>query len=203
MQDTLLTTHTPASLTAGLGNNPALIIVDAIKGFTDPACPLGHACDAAVGKIQTLIKAFRDRGYLVVFTTVVYDNDEQASVFRAKLPALNVLQRGEPWPELDERLEFATGDLLIEKQWASAFHGTTLATQLEQRGIDSLVVTGFTTSGCVRATAVDGLQYNYPVIVAEDACSDRTPAAHTANLFDLKAKYTQVQSTEDVLKALS
>ena len=197
------TSYSSIDTSISLGNKPALIIVDAIKGFTDPACPLGHDCDAAVAKIQDLVEAFRQHGHLIVFTTVVYDTDDQASVFRAKLPALNVLQRGEPWPELDDRLEFKTGDLLIEKHWASAFHGTTLNTQLKQRGIDSLVVTGFTTSGCVRATAVDGLQNNYPVVVAEDACSDRTPDAHVANLFDLKAKYTTVEKTEVVLREIS
>ena len=186
-----------------IGQSPALIVVDAIKGFTDPNCALGHDCDRAMVHINRLIDAFHTRRAPVALTTVVYDDPSQASVFRRKLPALNLLERAEIWHEFDPRLHRKDTDLIIEKHWASAFHQTTLDAEFKQHGVDSIVVTGFTTSGCVRATAVDGLQNNYPVLVAQDACSDRNPAAHEANLFDLRAKYTDVVSTDEILGKLS
>jgi nicotinamidase-related amidase len=94
------------------------------------------------------------------------------------------------------------GDVLVEKQWASAFFGTGLDSRLRQAGVDSLVVTGLTTSGCVRATAVDGLQYDYPVVVPREAVGDRNSTAHTANLFDLHAKYADVLDLAEVLAQL-
>jgi nicotinamidase-related amidase len=106
------------------------------------------------------------------------------------------------WVSVDARLAPAAGEVLIEKQWASAFHATDIDTRLRQRDVDSLVVTGLSTSGCVRATAVDGLQYDYPVVVPREAVGDRNADAHVANLFDLHAKYADVCSVADVLAHL-
>lgn len=187
----------------GLGRLPALIVVDMIKGFTDPACPLGCSCPEVVAANVQLLQAFHQASLPVYFTTVVYHNVDQAPVFRARIAALEVLTPGSDWIQLDDRLEIRAGDELIEKQWASAFHKTDLDRRLRQRGVDSLVVTGLTTSGCVRATAVDGLQYDYPVVVPREAVGDRNDAAHEANLFDLHAKYADVQSLDEVLAVLS
>lgn len=183
----------------GLGRRPALVVVDVIKGFTDPACPLGSGADAVVAANRRLLGAFRRRGLHVFFTTVVYHSAGVATIFRARLPALNVLQPGSEWVEIDPRLEPQPDEAVIEKQWASAFFGTDLAARLRTAGVDSLVVTGLTTSGCVRATVVDGLQHDFPVVVPREAVGDRNAQAHRANLFDLNAKYADVLNLVDVL----
>ena len=186
----------------GLGQSPALLIVDVIKGFTDPDCPLGSEAASVVEANRQLMEVFHAQRLPVFLTTVVYDNDDQASVFRARVPALNVLERGSHWCEIDSRLPLSSPDTIIEKTHASAFHGTNLADQLQSIGIDSLVVTGLTTSGCVRASAVDGLQHNLKVVIPEEATGDRDPSAHQANLYDLNAKYVDVMPLDKVLALL-
>ena len=186
----------------GLGRKPALIVVDMINGFTDPDCPLGCACPEVVAANATLLREFHSCGLPVYFTTVVYHAAEQATVFRSRIEALNLLTPDSTWVQVDARLDRQPGDELIEKQWASAFHKTDLDQRLRDRGVDSLVVTGLTTSGCVRATAVDGLQYDYRVVVPREAVGDRNEDAHAANLHDLHAKYADVVSVADVVAAL-
>ncbi|MDX1557205.1 MAG: isochorismatase family protein [Xanthomonadales bacterium] len=186
----------------GLGSRPALIVVDVINGFTDPACPLGSPADDVVSACARLLDAFRAHELPVFFTTVVFHDDQQAHVFRRRLPALNVLEPGSHWTMVDERLAPRDGEPVIEKQSASAFFGTDLAGRLTAAGVDSLVVVGLTTSGCVRATAVDGLQHDFPVVVAREATGDRNLEAHEANLLDLDAKYADVVSADEVLSAI-
>lgn len=186
----------------GLGRSPALLVVDMINGFTDPACPLGSNCPEVVAANIELLTAFRDRALPIFFTSVVYHNDQQASVFRAKVPALNVLTPGSHWVDIDSRMGRLASEPLVEKQWASAFYGTDLNSQLRALDVDSLVVTGLTTSGCVRASAVDGLQNNYRTVVALEAVGDRNPEAHQANLFDLNAKYADVLSVAEIVAGL-
>ena len=186
----------------GLGHSPALLVVDVIKGFTDPDCPLGSEAASVVEANHQLMDVFHTESLPVFLTTVVYDHADQASVFRARVPALNVLERGSHWCEIDPRLPLSASDTIIEKTHASAFHGTNLADQLRSAGIDSLVVTGLTTSGCVRASAVDGLQYNFRVVIPEEATGDRDPSAHQANLYDLNAKYVDVMPLDRVLALL-
>lgn len=186
----------------GLGERPALLVVDMVEGFTNPECPLGCDCPEVIAANVTLLEAFRRAGLPVFFTTVVYHDDSQARVFRARLPALNVLTPGSRWVCVDARLAPLAGEVIVEKQWASAFHRTGIDAQLREQRVDSLVVTGLTTSGCVRATAVDGLQYDYPVVVPREAVGDRNRAAHTANLHDLNAKYVDVLGVADVLAHL-
>jgi len=173
-----------------------------ICGFTDPACPLGCECPEVVEANQRLLAVFREKQLPIFFTTVIYHNEDQAAVFRDRISALNVLQPGSKWVQIDPRLDMQPGETLIEKQWASGFHKTDLDQQLRSEGIDSLVVTGLTTSGCVRATAVDGLQYDYKVVVASDAVGDRNQDAHVANLFDLNAKYADVKTSSEIINML-
>ena len=184
----------------GMGKRPALLVVDMIKGFTDAACPLGCDCPEVVAANARLIDAFHAAGLPVVFTTVVYHSENQARVFRDRINALNVLTPDSDWVKVNDRLDMREGDILQEEQWASAFRKTDLDAQLRALNVDSLVVTGLTTSGCVRATAVDGLQYDYPVLVPREAVGDRNPDAHEANLFDLHAKYADVVSLADILE---
>jgi len=185
-----------------LGKRPALVLVDIINGFTDPRCPLGSDADSVVEANQRLLARFRRLELPVFFTTVVYRDAGQARVFRRRLPALEVLQPGSPWVEVDERLQRRENEALIEKCWASSFFATDLAERLSALKVDSLVITGLTTSGCVRATAVDGLQYDYPVFVPREAVGDRNADAHEANLFDIHAKYGDVLALRTLLDTL-
>ncbi len=186
-----------------VGARPALIIVDVIEGFTNPECPLGAPADGVVDAIARLLAAFRASGFPVFYTTVVYHDESQARVFRDRLPALNVLTPDSHWVRVDDRIKPREDEPVLEKRWASSFFGTDLGERLKASGVDSLVVTGLTTSGCVRATAVDGLQNDYPVFVPREAAGDRNPDAHESNLFDLHAKYADVVGVEDLLTRLS
>ena len=183
----------------GLGRRPALVVVDMINGFTDPACALGSQADSVVRANQSLLEAFRRKGLYVCFTTVVYHHEDEARVFRDRLPALNVLQPGSHWVKIDPRLTPRNEEAVVEKKWASGFFATDLAGQLQAAGADSLVVTGLTTSGCVRATVLDGLQHDYRVVVPAEAVGDRNQEAHRANLFDMNAKYADVLDLKRVL----
>ncbi len=183
----------------GLGERPALLLVDVIQGFTDPACPLGSEADSVVDACRALLDVFRRRGLAVFFTTVIYRDESQARVFRQRLPALNVLKPESEWVKIDPRITPVNGETVIEKQWASGFFKTDLAQRLKAADTDSIVIGGLTTSGCVRATAVDGLQNDYRVVIAREATGDRNLAAHESNLFDLQAKYVDVMALQDVL----
>jgi nicotinamidase-related amidase len=185
-----------------LGRRPALLLVDTIEAFTDPGSPLGSESDAVVEACRRLLDAFRGRGLPVCFTTVVYDSPAQAPVFRARLPALNMLERGSDAVAVDARLLPVDGELVLEKRYASAFFDTVLADWLREQGVDSLVATGLTTSGCVRATVVDALQHDYCVWVPREAVGDRNAYAHAANLHDMHAKYAEVVGLDETLAAL-
>jgi maleamate amidohydrolase len=188
----------------GLGERPALVIVDLCYGFTDPASALACDCDAALAQVQRLLTAFRQRELPIAFTTVVYDagTEAVAAAFIAKAPALRSMQRGSRWPAIDARIAPEAGEPVIEKLFASAFFGTGLGALLTAARCDSVVVAGASTSGCVRATAVDALQHGYKVSVPADAVADRATGPHEAALADLDAKYGDVVSTDDVVAAL-
>ena len=186
---------------AGFGAKPALVVVDVNRGFTDPASPLVCDLDECVAGIAKLLAAFRAAGLPVVFTTVCYDDfgKQAAAVFIVKVPALLVLEPGSQWVEIDPRIAPAEGEPVLSKYFASAFFGTTLASLLASAGCDTVVVTGASTSGCVRATALDALQHGYRVVVPREAVGDRNPAAHEANLYDLDTKYADVVALDEVL----
>ena len=186
----------------GLGEKPALVLVDMINGFTHAECPLGAECQSVIDANAALLAAFRAKQLPIFYTTVVYHNEQQARVFRDRINALNLLTPGSDWVRVDDRLAMQSGEVLIEKQWASSFFKTDLDKQLRDLGVDSIVVTGLTTSGCVRATVVDGLQCDYRVVVAKEAVGDRNDEAHEANLFDMHAKYADVQSVETIISEL-
>ena len=131
-------------VSGGLGSKPALIVVDVVRGFTDPSCPLGSEADEVVDANVRLMNAFHDTNLPVVLTTVIYRDDQQASVFRARIPALNLLTPESEWVLFDSRLPVAPGDLQLEKRHASSFHGTELDEWLRNQEVDSVVVTGLT-----------------------------------------------------------
>ncbi len=189
-------------ISQSFGSRPALVLVDMSNGFTDPKSPLGGDYTDAIAANQKLLAAFRQAKLPIFFTSVVYETAEQARVFRDRIPALDILTPNSEWVEIDPRLDRQENEPIIEKQWASGFFKTELAKLLVAQNVDSLVVTGLTTSGCVRATAIDGLQHDYKVFIPREAVGDRNEAAHAANLFDLHAKYADVVDVEYILKRI-
>lgn len=181
----------------------ALVLVDLSVGFTDPSrSRLAAPCDGVIDANRRLLARFRARLDPVLFTTVMYDAPEQARVFREKLPALNDLAAGSPLVEIDERVIPLPGEVVIVKRAASGFFGTDLAERLRKAGVDGVVVTGLTTSGCVRATALDALQHDFRVLIPREAVGDRDEAAHAANLRDLQLKYADVVDLDACLALL-
>jgi maleamate amidohydrolase len=189
---------------AGFGRRPALIVIDMSVGFTDPESPLHCELEEVVEAIERLLAATRAARLPVVYTTVAYDEaaKERAAVFIDKVPALLTLEAGSRWVEIDPRLAPQPGEAVLTKLFASAFYGTPLGSLLAAQQVDGLIVAGASTSGCVRATAVDALQHGYRVVVPREAVGDRNPAAHEANLYDIDAKYGDVLPIEDVLDHL-
>ena len=193
---------TLAQHTLGLGQHPALLVIDTTVGFTSPESPLGTQGAPAVANIARLIQAFRARGWPVVFTVNAYVSPDEAAVFRRKLPVLNELVDGGRWAAIDPALTVMPGDLVLRKTVPSAFFDSPLRARLREWGIDSTVLCGFSTSGCVRASAVDALQSDFMVTVVEDACGDRDTEAHRYNLRDLKLKTGDVLLTTEFLAGL-
>jgi nicotinamidase-related amidase len=189
----------------GAGRRPAVVVVDLIEGFTNPESRL--ACDAsdAVAATRMLLDAAREADAPVLFTTVAYDDDdlERAAMFFAKAPALATLRPGSRWVEVDARLGRRADEPVLVKLFASAFFGTNLDDLLRRDGCDTVIVTGASTSGCVRATAVDALQNGYRVLVPREAVADRAVDAHNASLLDIDAKYGDVVSIDDAISAVN
>ncbi len=186
----------------GVGLKPALIVVDATVGFTDPASPLGSDSRAELAVIRRLIAAFRARQWPIAYTVNAYAHAAEASVFRAKLPLLDLLVAGSPMAEIAPEIAPQREDWVLRKTVPSAFFDSPLRQLLANAGVDTVLVCGFTTSGCVRATAVDALQCNLRLIVVRDACGDRDPAAHEANLRDLGLKYGDVVTADEAMTLL-
>ena len=178
----------------GLGERPALVVVDLSLGFTDPESPLACDLDDVVAAVARLLDAARRAGLPVVYTTVAYDAEgrRRTAVFIEKVPALLTLEAGSRWVEIDPRIAPRPGEPVLTKLHASAFFETELAEILAAAGCDTVIVTGASTSGCVRATAVDALQHGYRTVVPREAVGDRNAAAHEANLYDIDAKYGDV-----------
>lgn len=181
----------------------ALVLVDLSLGFTNPALsPLASEAGDVLNANARLLAAFRERSLPVFYTTVAYDRDDQARVFRDKLPGLEVLRAGSGLEDIDPRVAPGEGEPVLVKHWASGFFATDLAARLRAAGADGVVVTGLTTSGCVRATALDALQHDFRAVVPREAVGDRDPDAHLANLKDLGIKYADVLSVDETLALL-
>ena len=183
-----------------VGQKPALVIVDVVMAYLDPDSPLYAGVEDALASVERLVKAARQAEILVVFTNVIYaKGGADGGLFFRKVPALKSFEAGSPLGAFPPSLQPQDGDLVVTKRYASAFFATHLASSLVAMGIDTVLVTGFSTSGCVRATALDALQHGFAPFVVRDACGDRHPAPHEANLFDLHAKYAQVISEADAI----
>ena len=184
-----------------MGERPAVLVVDFSCGFTDPECALGSDLTAEVGATRRLLDAARAKGLPVIFTTIGYEPSlKDGGLWLQKVPSLGDLQVGGRWVEIDPRLDPRDDETIVLKKGASAFFGTNLASILVTQGIDSVVLCGATTSGCIRATAIDLLQYGFPAMVPRECVGDRAQAPHEANLFDIQAKYADVVSLDDALE---
>ncbi|WP_265112128.1 isochorismatase family protein [Halosolutus halophilus] len=188
----------------GLGDRPALLVVDLINAFTDPETRLGSDVTGVLEQTERLLAAFRNQDLPRYFTTVAFEESYgDAGRFIEKVPALRELQLGTEAVAVDDRVAPVDDERVILKKYASAFFGTDLQTELTTNRVDTLVLAGVTTSGCIRATAVDSLQHGYRTIVPADAVGDRAEGPHRANLFDIDAKYGDVVTTDSVLEHLS
>ena len=183
-----------------MGSRPAVLVVDFSCGFTDPDCALGSDLTAEVEATKRLLDVAREKGLPVVFTTIGFEESlKDGGLWLQKVPLLGDLQLGGRWVEIDPRLERRAEETVIVKKVASAFFGTNLASVLISQGIDSVILCGATTSGCIRATAIDLLQYGFPTLVPRECVGDRAQAPHEANLFDIQAKYADVVPLEEAL----
>jgi nicotinamidase-related amidase len=173
-------------------------------GFTDPESPLACDLEGPVSEIQKLLEAARQAEIPVVFTTVAFRESDKltAAAFIDKVPALLTLEAGTRWAEIDPRIAPRETEPVLNKLFASGFFGTGLSSLLTAAGVDTLIITGASTSGCVRATAVDALQYGFRPVVPREAVGDRNPDAHEANLYDVDAKYGDVVRVQEVLDYL-
>ncbi len=183
----------------GFGNSPALILVDFVQAYFDESCALYAGVEDALESALRVRELARAAGIPVIYTNVVYyEEGRDGGVFFRKAPVLKNFIVGNPMGDWPVGLQPSDDELVISKQYPSAFFGTPLASTLKSMGVDTLIITGVTTSGCIRATCVDAMSNGFIPIVVADACGDRHEAPHEANLFDMNAKYADVVSESEV-----
>ncbi|MEU8243866.1 isochorismatase family protein [Actinoplanes missouriensis] len=190
----------------GWGARPAVLLIDAALAYTAPESPLHLATGrAAAEAMAQLSETARAANIPVIWTTVRFADEScsEAPLFAAKVPALKVFAAGNPLGGFAPPLHPAPGEPVVVKHYASAFAGTSLAAWLTSHSIDTLAIGGFSTSGCVRASALDALQHGFRPMVVLEACADRAPGPHESNLFDLNAKYADVVTLAETLQTLT
>jgi len=188
----------------GLGRSPALLIVDFVNGFNDPDILGGGNIGSAIEATVPLLSFFRTEGLPVIFTRIVYAEDgSDAGLWCEKVPRLRGLTEHAHASQIVDALSPKPGELIVSKTQASAFFGTPLASILAFRGVDTLVVAGCTTSGCVRASVIDAMSHNIRTVVATDCVGDRALEAHRANLFDIGQKYADLMEMREVIAAMT
>lgn len=189
----------------GFGARPAVLSIDIINAFTDPGMPLGSDLSAEITAARSVLDAARAAGVPIVHTTVAYQDGglADAGVWALKQAGLSTLRAGTREVEVDERLDVHPGEQVLAKKYASVFFGTDLVPRLVSQGIDTLIMVGCTTSGCVRASAVDAVQNGFRPMIVREAVGDRSPAAHEQALFDLEQKYADVVSVDEVVEYLA
>ncbi len=187
----------------GFGKRPALILIDFVEAYFDQGCDLYADVEDALASALRVVEAARKSGVLVVYTKVEYHPSgiDGGRFFEKALP-LRHLVAGSPMGAWARGLAPADNELVVTKQYPSAFFGTSLASTLTAAGVDSVILTGLTTSGCVRASCVDACSHGFIPIVVAEACGDRHEAPHQANLFDMNAKYADVVSEAEIIAYL-
>lgn len=185
----------------GFGSRPALLIVDFQRGFTDPSCPVGGELSREVAATSSLLAACRQKRLPIAFTAVGFDpSGNDGATWLLKMPGLAVLAENSLWCKIDKRVEPQAGEPVWIKRASSAFFGTPLIPFLTAARVDTLIVTGCVTSGCIRATTVDAVSYGYRTIVPVECVGDRAEGPHRWNLFDIDAKYADVEPLAKVLE---
>jgi len=196
-------TRRPHAPRLGAGHAPALLLVDFARGWTEPGTPLALECESAVNASAHLLAAAREQARPVVFTTVTYDEADLGTVLMLrKTPRVAALRAGSALTEIDPRLAPRAEELVLTKKYASAFFGTTLLPYLVGNAVDTLLICGLITSGCVRTSAVDAAQFGFRALVVEDATADRSPEAHAASLQVVDDLYGDVISLTQAEEAL-
>lgn len=203
MSDDIYRKQTFGSAT-GFGKSTALLIVDFVNGFVDPDILGGGNIAVAVRNSRPLLAFFRKAGLPVFFTRIVYDEDgTDAGIWCEKVPRLRTLTASNPASHVVADLAPQPGEMVIRKTQASAFFGTHLVTLLIAKRIDTLVIAGCTTSGCIRASVIDAMSHNFRPVVAQDCVGDRAMGPHEANLFDIRNKYADVLTADEIVAHLS
>lgn len=188
---------------SGFGERPAVVIVDFVNGFADPDQFGGGNILEAIGNTEKLVDAARRENLPIAYSRVVYADDRSDNgVFCLKAPGLAALTEDAHSSQIVDALAPLAGDYIVRKTQPSAFFGTNLSAWLIGKGVDTVIVTGCTTSGCVRATVVDAMSYNFKTIVATDCVGDRAMAPHHANLFDMEQKYADLMRYQDIIPLL-
>ena len=189
----------------GFGERPALLVVDFIKAYTTPDSPLYAAPGVpdAVRATVPLLATARECSIPIIYTIVAYDqNGHDGGMFLQKVPALRQLTHDSPLIQIVDEIAPQQGELVIEKKYASVFFGTHIAATLTAMRVDTILLVGCSTSGCIRASAVDGMQHGFRVIVPRECVGDRAPEPHEANLFDIDGKYGDVMGVGEVVETL-
>ena len=187
----------------GFGRRPALLLIDFVQAYFAPESPLYAGVEECLASALRVLETARQARVLRVFTKVEYrPGGLDGGVFFRKVPALSCLEAGNPLGGWPERLVPEPDELVIAKQYPSAFFGTSLAATLTASGVDTVILTGLTTSGCVRATCVDAMSHGFIPVVVRDAVGDRAAAPHEANLYDMSAKYADVVGEAEAVDAL-
>lgn len=189
----------------GFGKKPAVLVVDFINAYiTEGSALFAPSVIDAVNETVDLLSLARQKSVPVIYTKVLYNkNGLDGGIFVQKVPILKILIEGEQLAEIVPQLSPKEDDVMIVKQYASAFFGTSLAAMLTSMGVDTILLTGCSTSGCVRATAVDGMQYGFRVMIPRECVGDRHAAPHESNLFDIDSKYGDVLSKAEVMTYLN
>lgn len=189
----------------GFGERPALLVVDMMRAFTDPDMPLGSDLSEQIDHINRLLDVAEEAQMPTFFSIVCYEEADcrDAGVWGRKMSGLFDLTAGSAAVELDPRLRRRANASVFNKKYASCFFGTDLVSRLQARRVDTLIITGCTTGGCVRASAVDAVQYGFLPIVVKEAVGDRSAAAHAQALFDIQAKYGDVKSLDETLEKIN
>ena len=187
----------------GFGERPCVLVVDMCKAYITAGSPLNAGCEDAYESAARVVAMARQCGHPVVFTKVeLQAGGTNGGLFYKKVKALACFEPGNAMGEFTHHLAPEPGEIVVSKQYASAFFGTSLASTLNFLRVDTVVVVGVSTSGCVRASTLDAMQHGFIPIVVRDACGDRAPEVHEANLFDLQAKYADVVDEGTALKLL-